>query len=274
MEFSAKERITFISDLETMEVDFSNIRMLTSAEVDAIYDEIQSAILSSGHDKWYFLVNYKDCVISPPARPQHSRRGSRMNFVHSLGTVRFDASETTRKEIAKRPNMDFFGDNFFTNREDAVARIQAIRTEQPDARNASKLAPSQYTEADFAERVTFLDDERIMDINFDNFSFDNNSDVNDFYDYVEKQIEKTGKKWYFLVNYGNCKITMRAWVSYAQRGKKLNIASSLGSVRYGTSTETEAEIRSRAGSEKFKPNICDTRADALQRIEEMKQSSE
>ena len=66
---------------------------------------------------------------------------------------------------------------------------------------------------------------------------------------------------------------MKAWVSYAQRGKKLNIASSLGSVRFDTSPETEAEIRSHAKNQEFRANIRSSRKEALQRIEEMKKAA-
>ncbi len=273
MDFKANDRIKFIENLETMEVDFSDLILVTSREVDAVYDEIQAALSASGHEKWYFLVNYRDCDIKSSARPAHSRRGSRLNFAHSLGTVRYDASERTRLEIAKRPNMEFFGDNFFTNREEAVERVEKMRRDKPDARTAGRLEPSQYTDKDFAPRIGFLDDKQIMDVDFTNFSFDNNSDVHGFYDFIEKQIAATKKKWYFLVNYGNCRISMKASVSYAQRGKKLNIASSLGSVRYDTLPETEAEIRSRAENQEFRPNIRKSRDEALQRIEEMKKDA-
>ena len=37
-----------------------------------------------------------------------------------------------------------------------------------------------------------------------------------------------------------CQILPGAWVRYATRGKRLNEASSLGSVRYATGSETEA----------------------------------
>ena len=65
---------------------------------------------------------------------------------------------------------------------------------------------------------------------------------------------------------------MKAWVSFAQRGKKLNIASSLGSVRYNTLPETEAEIRAQAKTQEFEANIKDSCENALIQIAEMKNS--
>ena len=35
-----------------------------------------------------------------------------------------------------------------------------------------------------------------MDVDFCNFSFDTSSDVNCFYDYIERRIAETGQKWY------------------------------------------------------------------------------
>ena len=61
-----------------------------------------------------------------------------------------------------------------------------------------------------------------------------------------------------------------AWVQYAARGKRLNEAWSLGSVRFAPGSETETDIRLRAESQGFRPNIRNTREEALQRIAEMK----
>ena len=267
------ERLVFRREDETMEVDFTNLHLRSAEDVDNLYDDIEAAIAISGQNKWYFLVNYMNCVIDPAARPDHSRRGSRLNVAHSLGTVRFDASDHAKAEIAKRPNQVYIGDNFFTDRASAVAKIAQLRTDLPGVSQFGNISPSQYTVADFVERIEFLPNEQIMDVNFQDFSFDNNGDVNGFYDHIEKRIAETGQKWYFLVNYLNCQITIKAWVSFAQRGKRLNIASSLGSVRYDASPETEAEIRARAQKQDFKPNIRASRKDALLRLGEMKRAA-
>jgi hypothetical protein len=44
----------------------------------------------------------------------------------------------------------------------------------------------------------------------------------------------------------------------------------LGSVRYATGSETETDIRLRAENGAFRPNIRNTREEALQLINEMK----
>lgn len=266
----ADDRISFDFDTETMEADFSDLTLTDPAEVEAFYDRIEAKIAETGQDKWFFLVNYRNCRIMPEAWLAHSLRGKRLNLTHSLGSVRYDASDETRAEIARRANTESFDANLFDNRDAAVARIAALSAARPWAQRRKQLAPSQYDTAEFARRITFLEDEGIMDADFSNFTFDTNSDVHAFYNHIEERIAQTGRKWFFLVNYENCVIDLRAWISFAQRGKKLNIASSLGSVRYGTSKETEQEIRGQAARQDFRPNIRATREEALERIAEMK----
>ena len=50
-------------------------------------------------------------------------------------------------------------------------------------------------------------------------------------------------------------------------------AASLGSVRFAAGSETETDIRLRAETGGFRPNIRNTRAEALERIEEMKREA-
>ena len=52
--------------------------------------------------------------------------------------------------------------------------------------------------------------------------------------------------------------------------EQLNETWSLGSVRYAPGSETETDIRMRAESQGFRPNIRNSRAEALERIAEMK----
>ena len=113
-----------------------------------------------------------------------------------------------------------------------------------------------------------------MQTDFSNFTFHHSRDVDDFYDHIEERIKQTDQKWYFLVNYNGCQILPQAWIQYARRGKALNIAASMGSVRYATGSETEQEIRGRAQSQEFRPNIRNTRTEAIARIDEMKATAQ
>jgi len=76
-----------------------------------------------------------------------------------------------------------------------------------------------------------------------------------------------------MVNYRSTKIDPDAWFQYASRGKDINVASSLGSVRFDPREPTRAEIMKRAESENFNPNLVSTRDEAVERILVMKRES-
>lgn len=122
-------------------------------------------------------------------------------------------------------------------------------------------------------RITFHHELEIMEVDFSDFSFTESSDVNTVYDAIERQIAKTNRKWYFMVNYRGTKIDPDAWFQYARRGKDINVSSSLGSVRFDPREPTRAEIMKRAESENFNPNLVSTRDEAVERILVMKRES-
>ena len=260
-------RITFHDDLQVMEADFSDFNFENSNVVNAFYDCLEERISDTGEEYWFFLVNLNGTRIDSSAWLAYSRRGRDLNLAHSQGSVRFDASEETRKQIERAANTEAFDPNLFSNRDDALARLKTLPSKR---RKTVQLAPN-YTEADLRARINFIEDLVIMDVDFSNFIFHHSRDVNDFYDHVEERIKETDRKWFFLVNLENCQIMPAAWVQYAHRGKMLNIAASLGSVRYAPGSENEEEIRLRAESQDFRPNIRNTREEALERIEELRQ---
>ena len=108
-----------------------------------------------------------------------------------------------------------------------------------------------------------------MCVDFSDMSFEHSADVDIVYDFIEEQIMPLGRKWYFLVNYNKTRIQSPAWVQYSARGKGLNENWSLGSERFATGSETETDIRLRAESQGFRPNIRNTVEEARERIREM-----
>jgi hypothetical protein len=267
MNTDMQNRITFHDELQIMEADFSDMHITDSEQVNHAYDALEQAIANSGEEKWFFLVNYSGTKIEQAAWFAFSLRGKDLNLAHSQGSVRFDVGEATRKEIARRANTEEFDANLFSNRDDAIKRI----SELPSQRLARVVHEENLTLKDIERRVSFLPEEAVMDIDFSNITIAHSDDVNLVYDFLENIIAASGrKKWYFLINYDACHIHPEAWIPYSQRGKSLNINHSLGSVRYAPGSETEEEIRTRAESQDFRPNIRNTRAEALDRIEEMR----
>lgn len=262
-------RITFHDSTETMECDFSDLHLVTQQEVNAFYDRIEERIAETGHEKWFFLVNYSNSRIDPDAWFAFARRGKALNLAHSQGSVRVDASEETRRQIERDSGTENFDPSLFADRESAISHLAKL----PSTRRVRVTHDPNYAPEDFRRRITFLDAEQIMDVDFSNFTFWHSTDVNDFYDHIEDRIRATDRKWYFLVNLNGCRIMPEAWVQYARRGKNLNIAASLGSVRFSAGSETEEDIRLRAQSQGFRPNIRNSREEALERIAELKAES-
>lgn len=266
-----KKRVIFHDDLEVMEVNFGDLDLKSSADVNYIYDHIEERIAETDEDLWFFLVNYSNANIDNSAWFAFSRRGKELNKAHSMGSVRFDASEATRKQIERDAGTEAFDANLFYDRESALKRI----AEFPSQRRAKIVHKPSFTKARLKRMLEFDADMQIMNVDFADMSFEHSLDVNDVYDLIEAEIEKTGQqKWYFLINYENTRIQSAAWVQFAARGKKLNENSSLGSVRYAPGSETETDIRMRAESQGFRPNIRNTREEALEVIADMKASAQ
>jgi len=260
-------RIRFHEDLQIMEADFSNFNFSSSAVVNAFYDRLEDRISATGEEKWFFLVNLCGTRIDSSAWIAYSRRGRDLNMAFSQGSVRFDASEETRRQIERAANTEAFDPNLFSNRDAAIERIKSL----PSDRKAKSTQTSNHTPEDIRSRISFDDAATIMNVDFSNFTFHHSRDVNDVYDHIEERVKETDRKWFFLVNLEHCQIMPKAWVQYAHRGKMLNIAASLGSVRFAPGSETEEEIRLRAESQDFRPNLFNTREDAIERIAEMRE---
>ncbi|WP_425100351.1 hypothetical protein [Tropicibacter sp. S64] len=264
-------RIRFDDARQTMEVDLSGLNFTDSAMVNRFYDRIEARIAQSGEDLWFFLINLHGLRVDSSAWIDYARRGRSLNMAHSMGTVRFDASPETARQIERDARTERFDPNLFTNRADALVRLDALPSRR---RSGGVLHDPNYTLGDFVRRVHFDPEAGIMEIDFSHFTFFHSRDVGDFYDHIEERIADTGAdKWFFLINYDGCRIEPAAWVQHAFRGKKLNLAHSLGTVRYAPGSETAEEIRRRATSQDFRPNIRNTRDEALARIDEMRSTA-
>lgn len=259
-------RITFHTADKIMEADFSEVCFDTSLDVNAFYDRLETRIRETGETLWFFLVNLNGTRIEPAAWTAYSRRGRALNLAHSMGSVRFDASEETRQQILRAANTEAFDPNLFSDRDAALTRIRAL----PNKRRNKIIHEPNFTCAEIEARIVFDPKTVIMHADFSEMTFHHSRDVDDFYDYLEEKIIESDRRWFFLVNLNRCKILPGAWVRYAHRGKRLNEAGSLGSVRFAAGSETEDTIRMRSESQDFRPNIRNTREEGLELIEEMR----
>lgn len=120
------------------------------------------------------------------------------------------------------------------------------------------------------DRIRFHENLEVFEVDFSRLSFTTESQVNEFYDEVDRQLEATGRRWYFLVHYDGCVIADGVWDRFAERGKRSNTTYSLGSVRVGASAETRETIRERSREEQFRSNLFETRDEALFALGEMR----
>ncbi len=99
-EKTLQDRIILHEDIGAMEADFTGMTLATEAEVDAFYDEADRRLAATGK-RWYFLVNYTDCVIEPQVWDRFAARGKNTNISYGLGTVRVGTSASARETIQR-----------------------------------------------------------------------------------------------------------------------------------------------------------------------------
>src|SRR6266508_2430401 len=101
-------------------------------------------------------------------------------------------------------------------------------------------------EGRFAGRIKIIDALEVLDVDFSNMTFTTEAEVDAFYDEVDRLLEASKRRWYFLVNYTNCTIADEVWNHFGDRGKHSNVTYGLGTVRFGVSPLTRQTIRERA----------------------------
>ena len=114
-------------------------------------------------------------------------------------------------------------------------------------------------------RMDFLDELQVLDLNFSDYLFDDSQAVHSFFDAIDAEIERTGRKWRIAVNFRNCKIWPEAWVAYAHRGKRVNTLFALASVRYAA-TDDDAPPAETAKRDGFDSTPFPSRDTALAHI--------
>ena len=129
------------------------------------------------------------------------------------------------------------------------------------------------SEGKYDDLVDFHDALRVMEVHFNDLVFEDSAMVDEIYDHIENAISASGQsKWFFMVNYKNCRIYETAWIRFSQRGKSLNIAHSMGSVRFAVREDLGKTIEKSAKKQNFDPNLFNSRDDALAEIERMREA--
>ena len=120
------------------------------------------------------------------------------------------------------------------------------------------------------ERIIFHDTLEVMEVDFSHMTFATREQIDKFYDEVDRRLEDSKRRWYFLVNYIGCVIQPEIWKQFAARGKHANITYGLGTVRIGATDDIRDTIREKARTDKFRANLYSTRDEAFAALGDMR----
>lgn len=137
----------------------------------------------------------------------------------------------------------------------------------------AQLASPQTSRAETSgSRIHIHDDLDIFEIDFSDFTFSSAVVVNQLFDEIDEAVERSGKKWYFLVNNRGTSIWPEAWVAYAHRSKKVSVNEAHATVRYAEPEEGASDKSTQAAGTR-QGDQYESREEALQAIAEMKSRS-
>ena len=268
-DFSAdgiEDRIIVHEGAQIVEIVFQGLKFRTSADVNAFYDYVEMRLQETGEPQWFFMVNTQDYRVDETAWFAFTRRGRDLNEGHSMKTVRYDADPDTATQIARVKGTDRENPNLFATRDAAWAHLRAL----PSRRRERLAHHPSFTKDAFLRRMQFDHDTGILEIDLSGMNLLHSRDVNDLHNWAEEAIRATRHKWWVIFNYEGTRIQSPAWVQFSLRSEVFNATYSMGSVRYALGSETEVDKRLRYEAKTTRPNIRNTRAEALGRLEEMR----
>lgn len=258
-------RITLHEAAEVLELDLTGLIFKESGHANAWYDRVETRIAESGENLWFFLVTGGGYRVWDEAWFAYTRRGKETHAAHSMATVRWDDSKLTRDQIEKTRGTDLFDPNLFATRQEAWDALK----EKPSRRRERIVHVPNYRRFAFTKRFVFRPREDRLDIDFSHVTMEHSRDVHDIYNWLEHAIRATGRTWWFLMDYSNFRIEQGAWVAYDQRKTACESEFARGVVRFAPGAETETDIRLRMEARGTRPNIRNTREEALKRLTEL-----
>ena len=125
-------------------------------------------------------------------------------------------------------------------------------------------------EQDFGDRISFLAEEDIVDIDLRGVHFTTARETYLFHDVLDRKVAETGRAWFFLTCFTDCTITDDAAHQFSMRRTRSHTTHSRGAVRYGASAELDRAMVSLGSNPMALQDSLSTREQALQKIEEMK----
>jgi hypothetical protein len=172
----------------------------------------------------------------------------------------------TVTQIERAKNTERANPNLFGSRADALTFLKSL----PSKRRTRTAHHPNFHKAEFLRRLSFDHDTGILEVDLSGMSLEHSRDVNDVHNWAEDAIRATRHKWWIVFNYEGTRIQSPAWVQFSVRSDAFNQLYSMGSVRYAMGSETEADKRLRYEAKTTRPNIRNTRGEAIERLEELR----
>jgi hypothetical protein len=121
-----KSRLTFHPEHEMVDIDLSDCSFGTTAEIDEFYDEVDRRLAETGR-RWFFLVNYTNCLIADEVWEHWAARGKLTNIAGSLGSARFGADSRFRQAVRAAASRELFRANHVETRDEALMVLADMR---------------------------------------------------------------------------------------------------------------------------------------------------
>ncbi len=125
-------------------------------------------------------------------------------------------------------------------------------------------------EGRFQDRIRLTEAIEAVEVDWSDMAFATKEQVDEFYDEIDRVLEATKRRWYFLLDYTNCTIADEVWDHFRERGKHSTLTHGLGAVRFGVSAPTREAIRARAMQDQFRANVFATREEALAAVADLR----
>ena len=126
------------------------------------------------------------------------------------------------------------------------------------------------TEQDFLDRISFIAESNIVDINMRDVHFQSARETYFFHDVLDRLLTETGKTWFFITCFSGCTISEEAAHQFSMRRTRTHTRLCRGAVRYGASAELDRAMTSLESNSVATRESFATRDEAMQKIEEMR----
>ncbi|SHI80762.1 hypothetical protein [Wenxinia saemankumensis] len=261
-----QDRIRLHEGLQLVEIDLAGLVIADGAGANRFYDAVERRIDESGEPLWFFLIHTGAYRVDPAAWFAFTHRGQAVQEAHSMGTVRVDDSPEGLRQIERDRARGQADPRLFATRDAALAALSALPSRR---RRRIEHAPS-FAPGDIAARLTFRPRAEVLELDLSGLDIAHGRDAHAVFDAIETAIRPTGRRWYLLTDYTGTRIQSAAWLAWSLREDALAARHLLGAVRHAPGSETERDLRLRAEGRGHRPNIRNTRGEAMARIDELR----